>query len=650
MYNVFTKTLSDVLDHLGVTYTNYADDTQILIPLTGVYDTDRALVNKIYLIILAWMAAHGLCLNDDKMEFLIIEAPANLKKLCKIDGIDIKFAKEVFFEKPQTHHDAEQPLEHKNLDIFEIITRENEDSSQLLRHGDIAVKPGRSAIICADSSCYWPKSSAGTVVVPFTLSGYGSSDVALLTEAMMEYKSMTCIRFVNRTTENDYLQISSGNGCWSYLGRNGGPQAVSLGSGCLVKGIIQHELNHNLGFDHEQSRSDRDDYVRIATDFISPGDQPNFMKANTNNLGLEYDYSSVMHYGKFAFSNTSGQPTIIPTRNPSANIGQRVGLSNLDIAKINRLYNCGMCSTISTVGYGFVNSTNYPSQYPNNANCFYLMRTTGFQIVLTFNAFDVESSPNCESDYVTVYDGITSDAPILLNKACGRGSMPTVVSSGNAMLLQFVSNSAITSSGFNAYYQNKYCVHAYTSSSGGTVTSENYPQNYPSNMDCEYYIWAPQGNKISLTFTDFNLEPDSTYCRIDYLSVHNGPTDKSPLIGKYCGSITIPTLVSTGNTMLLLFHSDPTVQMKGFSAKYTIAPVPIFLFKPRGYSEQLHPAMTLHGHRLLPTWGHMILLMRLLPRSHSQIGGPALQLLRTLCSCQSGLLHDVIFMAKRGAP
>ncbi|XP_069479379.1 hatching enzyme 1.2-like isoform X2 [Ambystoma mexicanum] len=323
---------------------------------------------------------------------------------------------QVFIQKPESQRDAANYPEHKNLDIFEIITKENEDSSQLLHHGDIAVKPGRSAMICADNSCYWPKSNAGTVIVPFTLSGYDSIDVSLFTEAMMEFKSMTCIRFVNRTTENDYIQISRGNGCWSSIGRNGGPQEVSLGSGCLVKGIIQHELNHNLGFYHEQSRSDRDDYVRIVTEFISPGDLPNFKKENTNNVGLEYDYSSVMHYGKYSFSNTSGQPTIIPTKNPFADIGQRVGLSNLDIAKINRLYNCGMCRTISNAGYGFVNSTNYPSQYPNNANCSYLMRTPGYQILLTFHAFDIESSPNCKSDYVTVYDGITSDAPILLNK------------------------------------------------------------------------------------------------------------------------------------------------------------------------------------------------------------------------------------------
>ncbi|XP_069077397.1 hatching enzyme 1.2-like [Pleurodeles waltl] len=108
--------------------------------------------------------------------------------------------------------DAEHPPEAKNLDVFEIISKENEKSSLLLHAGDIIVKPGRSAIRCQDSSCFWPKSSDGTVQVPYTVSGFGASDVAKITEAMKEFTSMTCIRFVNRTAETDYVQISSGNG------------------------------------------------------------------------------------------------------------------------------------------------------------------------------------------------------------------------------------------------------------------------------------------------------------------------------------------------------------------------------------------------------------------------------------------------------
>ncbi|XP_078540843.1 astacin-like metalloendopeptidase [Lissotriton helveticus] len=486
------------------------------------------------------------------------------------------FVLQVLFENPETDYDADRPpaaesldvFAAESLDVFEIICKENVESKKLLQGGDIAVKLGRSAMICKDDSCFWPKSSEGTVNVPYTLSGYSDSEVASITDAISEFAGLTCIRFVDRTTETDYLQIAPGDGCWSFMGRAGGPQPLSLIGGCLSRGSIQHELNHALGFHHEQSRSDRDEYVMIMTENISDGNLANFNKENTNNLGLEYDYSSIMHYGRYAFTKTTGQATIVPIKNPDAEIGQTVGLSNLDLAKINHLYNCDMYSTISRVGFGFLSSTNCPSQYPSNTDCSYLIRANIAKILLTFTAFDIESSPNCESDYVMVYDGMTKDSPVLLDKACGRGSVPPVVSSRNVMLLQFVTNGANSASGFNAYYQNIVCAQSY-STSPGTVTSENYPENYPASLDCGYYISAPSGMKITLEFTDFDLEPSMPICRSDKLIIYNGLTNKDPLIGRYCGSGPVQSVVSSGNSLLLQFHSDSSVQKKGFQATYT---------------------------------------------------------------------------------
>ena len=59
--------------------------------------------------------------------------------------------------------------------------------------------------------------------------------------------------------------------CWSYVGDDKVGQNVSIGSRCDTKSIVQHELLHALGFYHEQSRSDRDDYVKIWWDQIQEG-------------------------------------------------------------------------------------------------------------------------------------------------------------------------------------------------------------------------------------------------------------------------------------------------------------------------------------------------------------------------------------------
>ncbi|XP_010773344.1 high choriolytic enzyme 1-like, partial [Notothenia coriiceps] len=128
--------------------------------------------------------------------------------------------------------------------------------------------------------------------------------------------------------------------CWSYLGRQSREQAISLRkNGCLYTSTVQHEVLHALGFAHEQVRSDRDSYVSIISRNIKPGKEHNFLKRQTNNLGTTYDFNSVMHYGKYAFSK-NGQPTMLAKRNPSLNFGNAHTMSNIDIALVNKLYQC----------------------------------------------------------------------------------------------------------------------------------------------------------------------------------------------------------------------------------------------------------------------------------------------------------------------
>nr|BAG12770.1 hatching enzyme [Scleropages formosus]BAI68350.1 hatching enzyme [Scleropages formosus] len=238
--------------------------------------------------------------------------------------------------------DDVQPEDPEHVDITTRILQTNNGSSQVLLEGDLLVLNTRNAMICYLNSCLWKKSANGLVEVPYVLSNdFSNVQKQLIESAMRDFSSLTCIRFVLHGTQSDYISIENLDGCYSVLGRTGGKQLVSLNKySCVYYGIIQHELNHALCFYHEHTRSDRDQYVRINWQYVDPSQYYNFEKQNTNNQNTPYDYGSVMHYGRTAFTIQYGMETITPIPDPTVPIGQMNGLSQMDVLRINKLYGC----------------------------------------------------------------------------------------------------------------------------------------------------------------------------------------------------------------------------------------------------------------------------------------------------------------------
>lgn len=168
---------------------------------------------------------------------------------------------------------------------------------------------------------------------------FTDEDLATLNLAIEEWTSKTCLQFIQDSSASSRLQFKNGAGCYSMLGRQPTPQVVALAPTCRTKGIIAHEIGHAIGWYHEHMRPDRDSYVSINFDAIPGRYHINFDKYTTDVIddrGVEYDYTSLMHYGNDAL------PGSIVALDPSYQdkMGQREGLSFKDIKLANIMYDC----------------------------------------------------------------------------------------------------------------------------------------------------------------------------------------------------------------------------------------------------------------------------------------------------------------------
>lgn len=159
-------------------------------------------------------------------------------------------------------------------------------------------------------------------------------------DAIKHWEDNTNLKFVERSNQPNYIYFVSGSGCSSYVGMVGGKQDITLSSSCSTGNTI-HEIGHAIGLWHEQSRVDRDSYIKVNNANIQSGREQNFYTYESTGLaGDEYtnslDFQSIMLYGSYAFSK-NGQPTMVK-KDGSTFSGQRSGLSSGDKTGVNNMY------------------------------------------------------------------------------------------------------------------------------------------------------------------------------------------------------------------------------------------------------------------------------------------------------------------------
>ncbi|MGZ8821774.1 MAG: M12 family metallopeptidase [Aeromicrobium sp.] len=211
------------------------------------------------------------------------------------------------------------------LGTLEEVEQQNEQLKEAMS-GTTA-----SSVVLAGAQFRWPGG-----VIPHRVDP-ALPDQQRVTDAIAHWEANTNYRFPVRTSEPNFVTFRPGPGCSANIGRRGGEQFVNLGPGCTAGNTI-HEMGHTVGMWHEQSREDRDLFVTIHFENILPGAETEFLQhiVDGDDVGA-YDYGSIMHYPRNAFSiDRATKDTIVP-KDASAQIGQRSALSPGDIAAANSL-------------------------------------------------------------------------------------------------------------------------------------------------------------------------------------------------------------------------------------------------------------------------------------------------------------------------
>ncbi|XP_048459036.1 bone morphogenetic protein 1 isoform X3 [Rhincodon typus] len=219
---------------------------------------------------------------------------------------------------------------------------------------------------------------------------------------------------------------------------------------------------------------------------------------------------------------------------------------------------------------GTITSPNWPDKYPSRKECTWeISATPGHRVKIVFSEFEIEQHQECAYDHLEVFDGET-DKFAILGRFCGSMIPAPVISTGNKMFIRFVSDASVQRKGFQA---------AHSTECGGRLKAEikskdlySHAQfgdnNYPGQVDCEWQIVAEKGYGVELSFQTFEVEVEAD-CGYDFIELFDGFDMTASRLGQFCGSGPPEEIYSTGNAILLHFHSDDTINKKGFHIRYT---------------------------------------------------------------------------------
>nr|XP_019940907.1 PREDICTED: procollagen C-endopeptidase enhancer 2-like [Paralichthys olivaceus] len=113
-----------------------------------------------------------------------------------------------------------------------------------------------------------------------------------------------------------------------------------------------------------------------------------------------------------------------------------------------------ICGGKITKAQGEIMTPNWPDKkYPPGTSCSWLIVVEPDMVIqVKFNKFILEPDTYCRFDYVAFYNGGEKDDSHLIAKYCGDQTPRPIITNGNELLVQFVSDLSVTFDGFLAQY------------------------------------------------------------------------------------------------------------------------------------------------------------------------------------------------------
>ncbi|XP_057322591.1 bone morphogenetic protein 1 homolog [Microplitis mediator] len=290
-----------------------------------------------------------------------------------------------------------------------------------------------------------------------------------------------------------------------------------------------------------------------------------------------YDHRSVMHYPENSFSSDRGLKTIIPRQEnkhevPAIGYNNKISLG--DSVTTNILYQCPKCGGALLEPSGSFRSPINPNRsLVGVERCEWRIRAAeGERIELFIMSLSIYESPDCAVDYLEIRNGYHNTSTVLA-RYCGDVYSVNLIASNYLLVAYVKASEKITYSGFRADYKTICGSNIDIERNAPFILeSTNYPDAYPPNRRCIWYITAPKNHRIVMTINYFALEM-SDGCINDFLEIKDGKNKRAVLIGLYCGIKNSWQVNSTLRKLSVVFASNEIYQGNGFSATLTALPM-----------------------------------------------------------------------------